>query len=236
VAIKTRTPLGKKFLEVVPEGLGELQPGTKIPLDRTNSPYDLAHVLQDVSGTTGRIDTDRLAESLNTVSEAFANTPPALRSALRGVSRLSRTVATRDDALRDLLAHANGVSGVLAQRSEQINTLIVDGNSLLDELYRRRDAIRSLLANSTAAFDQLRGLVRDNQEQIGPALDELGKTLDLLKRNDQVIGQAIQGLHGYVLSLGESIGGGPFFYAYVQNLVPSNLAPLLPQLLERGHR
>jgi phospholipid/cholesterol/gamma-HCH transport system substrate-binding protein len=232
--IKTQAPLGKKFLQISPEGGGELEPGAEIPLERTNSPYDLAQVLQDLTTTTGRIDTDRLARAFDAISGAFADTPPALRSALDGVSRLSQALASRDGALRDLLANANGVTDVLAQRSQQINTLVVDGNALLDELYRRRDAIRALLVNTTAAFDQLRGAVQDNEAQIGPALDELQRTLDLLNENDRSIAQAIHGLRGYATTLGETVGGGPFFYVYVANLVPSNLTPMLPQLLERG--
>jgi phospholipid/cholesterol/gamma-HCH transport system substrate-binding protein len=235
-AIKTQTPLGKKFLQVRPSGDGVLEPGSEIPLERTNSPYDVAQVLADLTTTTGQIDTGKLASSLDTVATTFADTPPALRSALDGVQRLSQTVASRDDALRQLLAGANGLSGVLAERSGQLTTLISDGNLLLDELYRRRDAIRRLLIDTTTLVTQLRGVVDDNRERIGPALAELESTLDLLNSNDRNIAQAIHGLGRYAKTLGEAVGSGPFFYAYIANLVPTNLAPMVPQLLQGGNR
>jgi phospholipid/cholesterol/gamma-HCH transport system substrate-binding protein len=149
---------------------------------------------------------------------------------------LSQTIASRDDALRRLLAGGNSLSGVLAERSGQITTLIGDGNLLLDELYRRRDAIHVLLANTTMVVTQLRGVVNDNQAQIGPALAELEKTLDLLNSNDRNIAAAIHGVGRYARTLGEAVGSGPFFYAYIANLAPTNLAPVLPQLLQQGSR
>jgi phospholipid/cholesterol/gamma-HCH transport system substrate-binding protein len=235
-AIKTQTPLGRKFLQVEPVGDGVLEPGSEIPLARTNSPYDIAQALSDLTTTTGQIDTGKLAESLDTVATTFSDTPPALRAALTGVRQLSQTIASRDDALRRLLAGGNSLSGVLAERSGQITTLIGDGNLLLDELYRRRDAIHVLLANTTMVVTQLRGVVNDNQAQIGPALAELEKTLDLLNSNDRNIAAAIHGVGRYARTLGEAVGSGPFFYAYIANLAPTNLAPVLPQLLQQGSR
>lgn len=222
-SIKTATPLGTKFLAVQPAGGGELESGARIPVDRTSSPYDLQDILNQLADTTGRIDLPRLGKSLEVVSQTFQNTPPELHGALDGLSRLSQSLASRDVALRDLLSNANGVTGVLAQRSTQLATLMTDGNQLLAELYRRRDTIHSLLINITATLDQLKGVVNDNRAQIGPAMDELRSTLDLLNRNDKNLAAAIEGLRTYAGGLGEAVASGPWFFALVPNLAPTNL-------------
>ncbi|GAA4490020.1 MCE family protein [Rhodococcus olei] len=215
--IKTNTILGRKSLEVTPEGAEIMPVGSSIPLDRTNSPYSLNDALGDLSTTVSELDTDQLNNSLNAMSDALADTPPELRTALTGISRLSASINARDESLRDLLARAESVTKILADRSDQINALVVDGNQLLGELDRRRNAISELITNISAVSRQLTGLVQDNEQQMKPTLDKLNATVDILQRNKDNIGQALDGLGPYATALGESVSSGPFFMAYVAN-------------------
>lgn len=132
--IKTNTILGRKSLEVTPEGSQIMSVGSSIPLDRTNSPYSLNDALGDLTTTVSNLDTQQLNDSLNAASDALADTPPELRTALTGISRLSESLNSRDESLKELLDRAESVTGILAQRSDQINSLVVDGNQLLGEL------------------------------------------------------------------------------------------------------
>ncbi|TDV55357.1 MCE family protein [Actinophytocola oryzae] len=231
-AIKTATPLGVRFLAVLPEGTGRLAPGAEIPLDRTSSPYDLAAILGQVTQHTEQLDTGRLAEALDTVADTLKDTPDELRTTLDGVNRLAQTVAGQDQALRDLLSRADTVTGVLAQRNRELAQLFDDGTLLLGELNRHRTVISQLLTSTATLLDQLTGLVHDNQRQLEPALQQLQGVLDLLNADDHLLGSVIQGLNAYTGSLGESVGGGPWFYGYIPNLPPTNLAPLLPDVLK----
>lgn len=230
-AIRTATVLGTKYLALLPGGTGTLPSGATIPLSRTQSPYNLTEILSTLSTKVGAINTGQLARSFDTISSALAHAPPELRSTLNGVRRLSQTIASRDAALSQLLSRAGAVTGVLAARSHQIGTLITDGNELLAVLYQRRAEIRLLLVNVTAVVDQLKGLATDNSRQLGPALHQLEGVLTLLNNNAGNITAAIAGLRRYAGGLGEVVGGGPWFYAYVQNIVPTNLVPVLPGLL-----
>ncbi len=81
-AIKTKSLLGTKMLDVVPRGVGQLT--GSIPLSATVSPYQLPDALGDLANTISGLDTDQLSESLSTLSEAFADTPAELRNAVRG--------------------------------------------------------------------------------------------------------------------------------------------------------
>lgn len=215
--IKTNTILGRKSLKVASDGFGTLQVGSTIPLDRTNSPYSLNEALGDLATTASELDTDQLNNSLNAMSDALADTPPELRTALAGVTRLSQSINTRDESLRDLLAKAESVTGILGERSGQINSLLVDGNRLLAELDRRRNAISELIVNVSAVSRQLTGLVQDNEQQMKPTLEQLNQTVAILQRNKDNIGQALDGLGPYATTLGEAVGSGPFFMAYVAN-------------------
>lgn len=219
--IKTLTALGRQYLEVVPRGDGELDGA--IPVERTTPPYQLTEALGQLTTTARDIDTAQLSTALRTLSETLRDTPPELSAALDGVSRLTATLNSRDDALRDLLTNAEGVTGVLSERSTQLQRLLIDGNSLLAELERRRGDIRNLLVNVNAVAGQLRGVVADNKAQLQPTLDKLNAVLDLLQRNEKNVTDAVAGLKGYASGLGDAVASGPFFTAYVQNLIPGNL-------------
>jgi phospholipid/cholesterol/gamma-HCH transport system substrate-binding protein len=218
-AIKTDNALGRRFLSITPGGAGTV---SDIPLARTTSPYGVTEALSDLTRNTQQLDTAQLTASFNVVAQTFAGTPSDLTAALNGVSSLSRTIASRDAALRTLLRRTAGLSDVLARRSKQIQAIAVDGDSLLTELQARRAVIGQLIRNTRAATTQLTGLVTDNDKTLKPALDQLRRTSRLLNANQKDLEFLLTHLGPFVRSLGEAVGGGPFFYAYVENLMPTS--------------
>jgi len=230
-AIKAETALGRKELALTPGGSGGLH---EIPLNRTTVPYDVTEALSDVTSNVSQVDTGKVSSALDTLSDTFKDTPPQVKAVLDGLSRLSETVNSRDATLRDLLVHANNVSGVLAKRDDQLVKILAQGSSLLAELNRRGSTIRSLLGNSVAVSDQLSGLVADNKAQLDPSLKQLDDLLTVLQQNRSQLGQVLDRTGPLVREIGEAVGSGPFVDTQVGNLVPTNLVPLLPELLARG--
>ncbi|GAB2653864.1 MCE family protein [Nocardia goodfellowii] len=217
-AIKTNTVLGRKSLEVTPTGHGALRKEDTIPLERTTSPYSLNDALSELGATVQGLDMQQVDKTLDALSETFADTPAPLRSALDGVTALSRSINTRDEALTQLLTRAQSVTKVLADRGNQINALLLDGNNLLGELDRRRAAIGQLIVNVNGIAQQLTGLVNDNEPQLKNTLDRLNSVLGVLERNKQNLYDAMDNLGPYAAALGEQVGSGPWFNAYAVNL------------------
>ena len=98
-AIKTKSLLGSKILEVSSRGDGR-QDGT-IPLERTTSPYQLPDALGDLATTISGLNTNQLSDSLGVLAETFSDTPPELKVAVEGVARFSETLNERDAQLRE---------------------------------------------------------------------------------------------------------------------------------------
>ncbi|PXX66956.1 phospholipid/cholesterol/gamma-HCH transport system substrate-binding protein [Nocardia tenerifensis] len=234
-AIKTNTVLGRKSLELTPTGPGALRRTDTIPLDRTTSPYSLNDALGDLGRTVQGLDMEQVDKTLDTLSATFADTPAPLRAALDGVTALSRSINARDQALSDLLGRAQNVTKILADRSNQINALLLDGNDLLGELDRRRAAIGQLVVYVNEVAKQLSGLVADNEPLLKPALDKLNSVLGLLQRNKKNLDDALDGLGPYAAALGEQVGNGPWFNAYVVNATSTELQPLVDALVWPEH-
>jgi phospholipid/cholesterol/gamma-HCH transport system substrate-binding protein len=217
-AIRAKSLLGAKILEVTPRGGGRL--AGPIPIDRTTSPYQLPDALGDLTSTISGLDTHLLSDSLATLAHTFASTPPDLKNAVQGVARFAATLDSRDAELRSLLDNAAKATGVLAKRSDQVVGLVRDTNALLAQLRSQSAALEQITVNISAVSRQLKGLISENREQLKPALDKLNGVLTIVDNRKERIQQAVKGLNTYAMSLGESLASGPFFNAYVVNVLP----------------
>lgn len=219
-AIKTRTVLGSKTLDIRPRGDTPLRDGDIIAIEKTSSPYLLTDTLGTLTDTISGLNTDDLSAALGVLGDTLEKSDPNLGAALDGVTRLSSSISSRDDLLQTLLGNAEGVTEVLAKRSTQINTLILDGATLFAALDQRRAAIDVLLTNLSDVAQQLRGLIVENEARLSPTLDRVNGVVDLLSERKDDITAALLPLTQYATSLGESVSAGPFFKAYVGNLLP----------------
>jgi phospholipid/cholesterol/gamma-HCH transport system substrate-binding protein len=217
-AVKLRSALGTKLLEITPRGDGQLT--GPIPLERTTPAYQLPDALGDLSNTISGLNTDQLSNALGVLATEFADTPPAFKDAVNGIGRLSDTLDKRDTQLRNLLTNANKVTTVLAQRSGEVVTLVSDSNALLAQLNTQSAALSQIADNVSAAAQQLKGFIAENRDTLKPALDKLNGVLAIVDNRKDRVQKAIHGLDNYALSLGEAISSGPFFKSYVANLAP----------------
>jgi phospholipid/cholesterol/gamma-HCH transport system substrate-binding protein len=217
-AIKTISLLGNKVVSITPRGDGRLS--ETIPIERTTSPYQLPDAIGDLTATISGLDTDQLSDSLRTLSETLRDTPPQLKVAVDGVARFSETLSERDTQLRDLLANARKATGVLAGRTEQIVRLISDTNAMLAQLQSQSAALDEISGNISSLARQILDFITDNRSTMKPALDKLNGVLATIDNRKTEVREAIGGLSDYVMALSESVSSGPFFNAYVANLLP----------------
>ncbi|MDT0393878.1 MULTISPECIES: MCE family protein [Streptomyces] len=224
-AIAIKTVLGDKYLALDPLGSGRQDPGSRIPLTRTTSPYDVTQAFQDLSGTVDDIDTRRLAESFETISDTFENSPPHVRKAATGLSDLSKTISKRDAKLAELLKGSATFTKTLENNKSGFETLIEDSGPLLGELRDRRSAIRALLKGSRDLGSELGGLVEDNEKQLGPTLKALGRVTTVLEKNNTQLGRTLALVGPYYRLVGNTVGNGRWFDSYLCGVVPRDYLP-----------
>ena len=84
-AIKVKTLLGAMFIALEPAGSGQLKEDSTIPVSRTTSPYNVVQAFSGLADRAERIDTDRLAKSINTLAALTKeHAPPPSRAPCAG--------------------------------------------------------------------------------------------------------------------------------------------------------
>ena len=218
--IKVKTLLGAMYLGLEPQGRGQLPSGAEIPRQRTTSPYDVVEAFSGLAERSEAIDTQRLSQSLTTLGALTKDTPEEFRSALSGLSDLSRNISARDQQLNTLLTNTKKVSTVLGDRSGDIVVLMREGDKLFRALAARRQSVHNLLVATSQLSIQLTGLVRDTRQDLKPALDHLGNVVDVLNKNQQNLDNSLRLMAPFYRVFANTLGTGPWFDTYIQNLPP----------------
>jgi phospholipid/cholesterol/gamma-HCH transport system substrate-binding protein len=211
--------LGEKYLEITPKGSGAMQAGDTIPVARTDTSYDIVSTLGELTSRTEDIDTARLSKALSTMGDTLNAASPHIQSTFTGLSRISQAIASRDEGIEQLLARAERVTKLLAARKGDLVKLMKEGDLVFQELIARRDAIHSLLVNARKLAVTLRGVATDNQGQIKSALAETHTALKFLQARKKQLDDTMKNLGPYASILINIVGSGPWFDAYVPNLL-----------------
>lgn len=225
-AIKIKTLLGQKYLSLDPQGEREMSTSDPIPMQRTMAPYDVIEAFSGLSDTVGDIDSKQLADSFNTMSQTFADTPGQVRGAVNGLSALSQTISSRDQQLQQLLKNTSNVSKTVADRNEEFEKLLSDGNQLLQEVHSRRESIHQLLVGTQRLSTELSGLIDENSGQLRPALEQLDRVTKLLQRNQGNLDKTLQSFAPFTRMFANVLGNGHWFDTYVCGLLPPAIGPI----------
>ncbi|PXX12252.1 MCE family protein [Mycolicibacterium moriokaense] len=227
--VRTGTLLGERVLTLESKGDGTLRPNDVIPVSRTASPYSLTEAVTELTTNTAGTDTGTLNQSLDTLSGTLDELAPQLGPTFDGLTQLSKAINDRDDSLGALLKDGADVTKILSDRSQQVNTLILNANDLVAVLSDRRRAIVELLVHTSALSKQLSGVIHDNEQRLAPTLDKLNAVTAILEKNRDNIANALPGLAKFETTLGETIGNGPYYQAYVPNI---DIAQILQPFLD----
>ena len=218
--IKVKTLLGAMYLALIPKGPGQLKEDTTIPTSRTTSGYDVVQAFSGLADRTERIDTKKLATSIDTVADLTKDTPAAFQGTLRGLSRLSETVASRNDQINTLLKNLNTVSSTLSDRDQDIVSLMKNSDILLRALVARRVEVHRLLVSTSRFSQELTLLVQQSRADLKPALSNLQGVVNLLLKNQNNLDNSLRLMAPFYRVFANTLGDGPWFDTWICNLPP----------------
>ena len=219
-SIQIKTVLGQKYLALAPAGNNELDRSEPIPLERTVAPYDVVTAFSSAAETLDEINDDKLADSLDTLTETMQASPEEFRGAVDGIARLSQTISSRDAELRELLEATRTSSKILADRNDDFRRLILGTGQLLAELNARSESLKVVLAATRGLSSQLRILVAENEAEFGPTLQSLDSALGILTEHEDQLKKSIHNLAPFYRLYANMLGTGRWFDSVVTNLIP----------------
>ncbi|MDT7793859.1 MAG: phospholipid/cholesterol/gamma-HCH transport system substrate-binding protein [Mycobacterium sp.] len=219
LAIRTDTILGKRVIEIEPQGSTPVKVNQVLPLGQTTTPYQIYDAFFDVTKAASGWDINTVKQSLTVLSQTIDQTYPHLSAALTGVQKFSDTVGKRDDELKHLVAQTNKIASVIGDRSGQINTLLVNAQTLLSVVNERGQAISYLVERVSALSEQVKGFIDDNPN-LNHVLEQLRTVSDLLVKHKYDLVSVLTTLNAFTASLSEAVSSGPYFKAMIVNLLP----------------
>ena len=214
-SVKVATLLGTHYLELRPLGDGTLA-ADRIPLARTQVPYNLQDVLESGSAALDELDPALLAEALTAMADTLGASADEVGPALRGVARLSEVVANRSDQAGDLLEAAREVSDQLSDSSADIVGLMEQTNLVVAEVTARREAIHRLLVETTGLSRALTEVVDSTKGDLAPALKDLNDVLEMLDREDATLTHVLDVMGPALRYVSNASGHGPWLDLFVQ--------------------
>ena len=221
-AIKLKTLLGTKFLDVQPEGDGELPEGSVIPSARTEVPFQIYEAFDSLSGNLDEIDVKSLAKAFDTLADTFRDSGDNSQAALTGLQRLSASIASRDAELRRLLANSRVVTKALSERDVELTRLLGDADLVLQVVRQRRQVISSLLESTSRMATELTSVVRDNRAVVDPLLRDLHAVAEVLRANLAQLDRSVELLGPFARYGANANGNGRWLDVYAENFVVSD--------------
>jgi phospholipid/cholesterol/gamma-HCH transport system substrate-binding protein len=218
--IKVKTLLGAMYLSLLPQGPGQLPKDSTIPVSRTTSPYDVVEAFSGLADRAEKINVTRLGQSLDTLATLTRDTPAAFQGTLRGLSRLSATVASRNEQIGELLQNLHSVSGVLAARDDDLVSLMKNSDVLLRALVARRAAVHTLLVSTSRFSRELTLLVEQTRGDLKPALQNLQGVVNVLLKNQSNLDESLRLMAPFYRVFANTLGSGPWFDTWIANLPP----------------
>jgi phospholipid/cholesterol/gamma-HCH transport system substrate-binding protein len=220
--IEVATVLGNLFMQVESAGPGTLAHGATIPVDRTVVPYSLLGALNAFGEFSEGTDLPTLRTSLQTLASTIAGIAPTdAQAALRGLARVSGTLADKQQQVSDVLSAANSIVHTLDQNSGALVGLLVEGQQFLHLVVQRHAVVSRLLRDTARLGEQLRRLMERNGAQLDTFFSSLDTVSALLVREKRQLQRAIVYLGQFGVNITNVTGAGP----WLDLLSPSVVVP-----------
>jgi phospholipid/cholesterol/gamma-HCH transport system substrate-binding protein len=213
-ALRLTGPVTTPFLDQMPAA------SRRIPIDRTEVPFDIADL---VTVGTHNIEATKTTE-LNQLIGELANVTQGKRAQittlLTSVSKVTDTLNARDAQLRDLLDRANRLSAQLADKDKTLVALIDDSQGILTEIQRRRADIAAGLNSGNAAVAELDRILAVDKATIDGALSALHPILNTVSARQADINHTLAALGPGLLTQGMAASHGPWADVFVKTIGP----------------
>ncbi|MDJ0395376.1 MCE family protein [Rhodococcus sp. G-MC3] len=207
-AVKLRTILGKRYLEIIPDGTGPVGVDRTIPTERTSVPYSLDDIGAEAHSVATELDVPALESMVKTLRETVPSDRPAVSEALTGVSAASQLLSRNDEKIASLLDAAKSLTTSVSAESESIGTLLGNARLVLETLAERRESLSRLVIDLRTLISSASVFLDDNAGELDHLLVNMRSVTDTLDRNGQHIDTLMTTLPPALRAVTDATGNG----------------------------
>jgi len=203
--VRLRTVLGKRYFEVIPAGSGAVGPGNTIPLARTDSPYSLDDISDDMVTSSSEIDPEVVKAMMTTMRKLVPDAQD-LSGAMDGVSGAAMAVSGTGAQLDQLLSIAKRLAQVTGEQSDSISTALNNTQVIVQTLVVRKHVMTRLADNLRLVLNTM--AVTFPQVPMGQLTENIVSVTDTLRANAANIDQILKTLPPAMRTIVDSTGNG----------------------------
>ncbi|MET8777896.1 MCE family protein [Nocardia sp. NPDC050713] len=225
-AIKMSTILGRLHIELTP-GDGKGLPDNIIRLSNTSVPYNLGKVIQDPQYKSSferieRIDPDKLRQALDVFDQQMGDSPQLTVAALDSIGALAKVINDRRDEVDLLLKSMDEVSQLVADNQNSVLLLLTRGEAIGNAVALRQDLLRQLLDNVAALSALLQEMGIENNDQLGPLIQNLNTMTEGLEKNRENLDRLYEIMPVAMRQFNNALGNGPYGEVWAPWFLPDN--------------
>ncbi|WP_280439074.1 MCE family protein [Nocardia cyriacigeorgica] len=225
-AIKMSTILGRLHIELTP-GDGKGLPDNRIPIENTSVPYNLGKVIQDPKYKSSferieRIDPEKLRTALDLFDQEMGDSPELAITALDSIGSLAKVINDRRDEVDVLLKGLDQVSQLAADNQNSVLLLLTRGEAIGNAVALRQNLLRQLLDNVAALSGLLREMGIENNDQLGPLIQNLNTMTQGLEKNRDNLDRLYEIMPVALRQFNNALGNGPYGDVWAPWFLPDN--------------
>ncbi|WP_063037044.1 MCE family protein [Nocardia pseudovaccinii] len=225
-AIKMTTILGKLHVELVP-GNGKGLPDNRIPLKQTSVPYNLGKVIRDPNYKSSferieRLDPAKLRQSLDVLSQQMGDSPQLTVEALNSIGALAKVINDRRDEVDTLLKSMDQVAELASDNRNSVLLLLTRGEAIGNAVALRQNLLKQLLDNVASLSRLLQDMGLENQDQLGPLIQNLNTMSEGLEKNRDNLDSLYEIMPVALRQFNNALGNGPYGDVWAPWVFPDN--------------
>ncbi|MFI2477904.1 MlaD family protein [Nocardia xishanensis] len=229
--IRYQNLIGQRYVALAP-GDGEgvpLPPGGAIPLEHTESSFDVSTLLAGFEPLFSVLQPEEVNSLSETLVQALQGDGVSLSALITQAAGLASSFQQRDEILGAVITDLSGVVAGLANRSGELETLITQARALVTGLYEQGEALKGAFDQIAASTDRLAALVAEIQPGMARAQQYATTGVALLLSNGAKLDTAAVELPYVLAGLARISGNGAYINSYVCGLDVSLWGVLFPR-------
>ncbi|WP_330179674.1 MCE family protein [Nocardia sp. NBC_01503] len=228
--IRYQNLIGQRYVELAaaPGDARQLPAGGAIPLEQTESSFDVSTLLSGFEPLFSVLQPEQVNSLSQTLIQALQGDGVSLSALITQAAGLASSFQQRDQILGDVISNLSGVISGLANRSSDLETLIAQSNALISGLYSQGEVLKGAVTQAATSTTALTALILEVKPGIARAQQNATEGVNLLLSNGARLDQAATELPFVLAGLARISGNGAYINSYVCSLDVSLWGVLLP--------